>query len=130
MAYKILVVDDSVDIAETVKNRLKREGYEAVSAFDGEDALVKVKEEDPDIIILDLMMPKLNGFEVLREIREKHNERWRPVIIVSAKDEIESLEQCYNLEADHYLTKPCSIENILKGVKTMISLMSARIEKT
>ena len=130
MAYKILVVDDNKDIAEVVRDRLIREGYAAIAAFDGEEALLKVKEEDPDIIILDLMMPKLNGFEVLKEVREKYNQRWRPVIVVSAKTELESLEKCYNMQADHYLTKPCSIENVLKGVRTMISLMSARLDKS
>ena len=130
MAYKILVVDDDQDIAGIVRDRLIREGYTAVAAFDGEEALVKLKEDDPDIIILDLMMPNLNGFEVLKEIRKKYNDRWRPVIIVSAKTELESLEKCYDLEADHYLTKPCTIENVLKGVRTMISLMPVRLENT
>jgi len=128
MAYKLLVVDDNKDVVETLQRRLTKEGYEVSAAYDGEEALQKVKEADPDIILLDLMMPKLNGFEVLKEVREKFKDRWRPIIIISAKDELESMQKCYSMEADHYLTKPCSIENILQGIRTMISLLCARIK--
>lgn len=128
MVYKILVVDDERDAADVIKNRLIREGYKAVTAYDGQEALEKIKEENPDIILLDLMMPKFNGFEVLKELREKFKDKWRPVIIVSAQDEIASLEKCYGMEADHYLTKPCDIEHILRGIRIMISLIPARIK--
>ncbi|MEK6568419.1 MAG: response regulator, partial [Candidatus Omnitrophota bacterium] len=62
MVYKILVVDDEHDVADAIRSRLIRQGYTAVTAYDGEEALLKIKEENPDIILLDLMMPKLNGF--------------------------------------------------------------------
>lgn len=126
MVYKLLVVDDDKDIRETLESRLLREGYEVSIASDGEEALVKVREDNPDVVILDLMLPKLNGFDVLKEIREKYIDKWRPVIILSAKTELESLKKCYNLEADHYLTKPCSIEKLLRGIETMISLIPLR----
>lgn len=127
MAYKILVVDDEEDVVENLSKRLLREGYEVFVAFDGEEALISVKENNPDIILLDLMLPKLNGFDVLKEVKEKHSDKWRPTIIVSAKTELESVKDCYNLEADHYLTKPCSMESILQGIETMISLLPFRI---
>jgi len=129
MAYKLLVVDDDKDIVETLQKRLKAEGYEVITAFDGEEALVKVKDANPDIILLDLMLPKLNGFDVLKEIREKFSDKWRPVIIVSAQTDLESVKKGYNMEADHYLTKPCSVENILHGITTMISLIPHRKDK-
>ena len=129
MAYKILIVDDDRDISETLKHRLIQEGYEAVLAFDGEEALRKIKEEDPQIIILDIMLPKMDGYAVLREIREKFKDKWRPVIMITAKDELESVKTCYNLEADHYLTKPCTIEHVLRGIRTMISLMPVRLQE-
>src|SRR3989338_9074408 len=106
MAYKLLVVDDDKAIVEMLKQKLLEEGYEVVVAFDGEEALLKLKEDNPDVILLDLMMPKLNGFDVLKEIRQIYKDRWRPVIIISAKSDLESLKTCYDLEADHYLTKP------------------------
>ena len=126
MSYKLLVVDDEKDIVETLQKRLLEEGYEVVVAFDGEEALVRVKEDSPDIILLDLMLPKLNGFEVLKEVREKYKDKWRPIIIISAKTDLESVKKGYGMEADHYLTKPCSMENILRGIRTMISLIPLR----
>ena len=126
MAYKLLVVDDDKEITEMLQKRLIREGYEVVVAFDGEEALAKAKETNPDVILLDLMMPRLNGFEVLKEIRKNYKDKWRPIIIISAKTELDSVKQCYDLEADHYLTKPCSMENILRGIRTMISLIPLR----
>lgn len=126
MAYKLLIVDDDKEIAETLRQRLTQEGYAVTLAFDGEEALVKVKEDNPDVILLDLMLPKLNGFEVLKEIREKYKDKWRPVIIISAKNELETVQKSYALEADHYLTKPCDMENILRGIRTMISLIPLR----
>lgn len=126
IAYRILVVDDDREIVETLAHRLVREGYEVVTAFDGEEAVNKVKTDNPDIILLDLLMPKMNGFEALKEIREKFRDRWRPIIIISAKTELESVKECYKMEADHYLTKPASMEDILRGIATMISLIPLR----
>jgi len=121
--YKVLVVDDEADIRDSLKRKLEREGYEVVLAPSGEEALARVKDSDPDIILLDLMLPGINGFEVLKEVKEKFIDRWRPVIIVSGQQDLESTKQCYRLEADHYLTKPCGVEHILEGIRTMISLM-------
>jgi DNA-binding response OmpR family regulator len=126
MACKVLLVDDDRDIVETLAKILTREGYEVVSAFDGEEGLQKVKDTNPDLVILDLVMPKLNGFDVLKEIREKHKDKWRPVIIVSATNDLEAIKKSYNLEADHYLTKPATVENILRGIRTMVSLIPLR----
>jgi DNA-binding response OmpR family regulator len=126
MSYKLLIVDDEEDIANALKSRFLREGYKVVLAFDGEEALEKVKSENPDIILLDLILPKLNGFDVLKEIRQNYNDKWRPVIILSVKGDLESLKKGYDLEADLYLTKPCAVEHILHGIKTMISLLPQR----
>jgi len=128
MTYKILVVDDEEVITETLSRMLTREGYQVVVAFDGEEALQKIVTDNPDIILLDLMMPKLNGFETLREIRKRFKDKWRPVIIISGQSELETLKKCYDMDADHYLTKPCSIENILHGISTMVSLLPLRRE--
>lgn len=126
MAHKILIVDDDKEIVEMLKVKLTQEGYETAEAYDGEKALEKVEKEDPDLVLLDLMLPKINGFEVLKQIREKHKDKWRPVIILSAKTDLEFVKKGYSMEADHYLTKPCSMENILRGIRTMISLMPLR----
>ena len=123
MDYKILIVDDERDVAGILEGRLVKEGYAVAAAYDGEEALARVKADNPDIILLDLMLPKLNGFEVLKELRGSFRDKWRPVIIISAKHELDSVKKGYDLEADHYLTKPCSMENILQAIETMISLI-------
>ena len=79
-------------------------------------------------MLLDLNLPKLNGFDVLKEIRKNYNDKWRPVIIISAQNELEIVKKSYNLEADHYLAKPCTLENVLRGIRTMISLIPLRIK--
>jgi DNA-binding response OmpR family regulator len=125
--FKILVVDDEKDIVEFVERKLQQEGYLTVCAYDGEDALLKVKSDNPDMVILDLTMPKLNGFEVLKEIRDKYTDKWRPVIIVSGNSELESLKKSYNMEADLYLNKPCEMVHLLRGIKTLQSFIPLRI---
>jgi two-component system response regulator VicR len=129
MGFKILVVDDEPDIVQVVSGRLAREGYEVATAFDGEEALSKFAAFDPDLVLLDLTMPKLNGFEVLKQIREKYKDRWRPVIIISAQTDLDTLRKSYDMEADHYLAKPCAMDVILRGIETMRSLIPLRIKQ-
>ena len=83
MAKKILVVDDEKPISDIIKFNLEKEGYEVVVAFDGEEALEKVEGEKPNLIILDLMLPKIDGLEVAKRVRAKHT---TPIIMVTAKD--------------------------------------------
>ncbi|MCX7927178.1 MAG: response regulator [Candidatus Omnitrophica bacterium] len=128
MGIKILVVDDEPDVLITIKNRLVREGFSVITASDGEEALMCMYRDNPDILLLDLMMPKKNGFEVLKEVREKFTDKWRPVIIVTANADLETTKRCYAMEADHYLIKPCSLEEVVKAVRTMIALMKQRIQ--
>lgn len=129
MAYKLLLVDDEQDVVEILEKKLVRQGYDVVTALDGQEALVKMRQDNPDIILLDLMLPKKNGMEVLREIRQDYKDKWRPIIIISAKHELDAIKGCYSLEADHYLTKPCGVESILRSIETMISLIPLRQEQ-
>jgi DNA-binding response OmpR family regulator len=126
--YTILVVDDDRDIVETLQKRLVQEGYRVVTAFDGDEALAQFDTHNPDLLLLDLMMPARNGFEVLKEVRQRSRDRWRPVIIVSASADLESIKKSYDMDADHYLTKPCNLNAVLSGIRTMISLIPARRE--
>lgn len=126
MAYRILVVDDEAEIVALLTEKLLKHGYAVSSAADGEEALAKVASDNPDIILLDLMLPKLNGFQVLKEVRARFKDKWRPIIIVSGKTELASVKESYSLEADHYLTKPCDLDKILRGIETMISLIPLR----
>ena len=111
---KILVVDDEKPISEIVKYNLVKEGYEVFTAYDGEEALEKVEEVEPDLIILDLMLPKMDGLEVAREVRKTHD---MPIIMVTAKDS--EIDKVLGLElgADDYVTKPFSNRELVARVK-------------
>ena len=111
---KILVVDDEKPISDIVKFNLTKEGYEVFTAYDGEEALEKVEEVMPDLIILDLMLPKKDGLEVCREVRKNHD---MPIIMVTAKDS--EIDKVLGLElgADDYVTKPFSNRELTARVK-------------
>lgn len=114
MAKKILVVDDEKPIVDIEKFNLEKEGYEVVEAYDGQQALEQVEASNPDLIILDLMLPKIDGLEVAREIRKTKD---TPIIMVTAKDS--ELDKVLGLElgADDYVTKPFSNRELVARVK-------------
>lgn len=111
---KILIVDDEKPISDIIKFNLTKEGYETITAFDGREAITKFEEEDPDLIILDLMLPELDGLEVAKEVRKTSH---IPIIILSAKDS--EFDKVIGLEigADDYVTKPFSNRELLARVK-------------
>ena len=103
MGYKILIADDEAEIRSLLKLYLENDGYSVVEAKDGAEALIKIKEHSPDLCVLDIMMPELDGYQVLRKMRECSN---IPVIILSAKDADSEKILGLNLGADDYLSKP------------------------
>lgn len=111
---KILVVDDEKPISDIVKFNLAKEGYGVYTAYDGEEALEKVTEVEPDLILLDLMLPKMDGLEVAREVRKTYD---MPIIMVTAKDS--EIDKVLGLElgADDYVTKPFSNRELVARVK-------------
>lgn len=111
---KILVVDDEKPISDIVKFNLSKEGYEVFTAFDGEEAVEMVSEVEPDLILLDLMLPKKDGLEVCREVRKNYD---TPIIMVTAKDS--EIDKVLGLElgADDYVTKPFSNRELVARVK-------------
>ncbi|MBN1870193.1 MAG: response regulator [Candidatus Omnitrophica bacterium] len=124
---KILVADDEPEILKIMTKKIAERGYAVISAADGEEAWQKIRNESPDIIVLDLNMPKKNGFEVLQELREHPpEEKWQPVIIVSARGEMDDVKKGLSLEAEHYLVKPCSVDRILIAIKLMAGLIPQR----
>ncbi|MYV05928.1 response regulator YycF [Furfurilactobacillus milii] len=111
---KILVVDDEKPISDIIKFNLEKEGYDVVTAADGEEAIAKVDDEQPDLILLDLMLPKIDGLEVARRVRTKYT---TPIIMVTAKDS--EIDKVLGLElgADDYVTKPFSNRELVARVK-------------
>ena len=124
---KILVADDEDAVLEIMARKIASQGYEVSTAKDGQEAWGMVTAQLPDLIILDLNMPKMDGWAVLRQLRlNPPTRRWVPVIIVSAQSELESFKKGVSLQADHYLTKPCQIEDILRAIRLMLSLIPQR----
>ncbi|MCK7607774.1 response regulator YycF [Geobacillus stearothermophilus] len=114
MEKRILVVDDEKLIADILQFNLQKEGYEVICAYDGEEALQKVEETMPDLILLDIMLPLKDGMEVCREVRKKYD---MPIIMLTAKDS--EIDKVLGLElgADDYVTKPFSTRELLARVK-------------
>jgi two-component system response regulator VicR len=114
MDKKILVVDDEKPIADILQFNLKKEGFEVYCAYDGNEALEMVEEVQPDIILLDIMLPLRDGMEVCREVRKKYD---MPIIMLTAKDS--EIDKVLGLElgADDYVTKPFSTRELIARVK-------------
>lgn len=114
---KILVVDDEPRITELLDSYLEKEGYDVKTAADGEAALASAESEQPDLILLDLMLPKKNGYEVCREIRAKSNV---PIIMLTARDEEPDKIVGLELGADDYITKPFSPREVVARVRAVL----------
>jgi two-component system, OmpR family, response regulator VicR len=114
MEKVILVVDDEKPIADILQFNLEKEGYKVVCAYDGQAALEKVEEVNPDLILLDIMLPYKDGMEVCREVRKKYD---MPIVMLTAKDS--EIDKVLGLElgADDYVTKPFSTRELLARVK-------------
>jgi two-component system response regulator VicR len=112
---KVLIVDDEKNISDIVKFNLTKSGYEAMCAYDGEDGLKKALSENVDLIILDVMLPKMDGFEVLKKVREK--KKYVPILMLTARED--EVDKILGLEwgADDYVTKPFSMRELLARVK-------------
>ena len=117
---RILVVDDEVDFLEILKKRLESEGYEVVTASDGKQAIEKVKKVRPDAVLLDIMMPEINGIDVLTMIREEDKEL--PVFMVTAFSNEERLKLANKLNASGYIIKTSDLKKELEKMKSMIEI--------
>lgn len=111
---KILVVDDEKPISDIIKFNLVKEGYNVVCAFDGDEALKMVYQVNPDLVILDVMLPKLDGFQVCRKVRESFS---MPIIMLTAKEEEVDKVLGLELGADDYITKPFGMRELIARVK-------------
>jgi CheY-like chemotaxis protein len=121
LSKRILVFDDSSDTVEVVSALVEGKGFSVVTALGGEVALEKVKENQPDLVILDVMMPGMNGLEVLERLRTGPETASIPVIFLTAKDQHSDLHQGYRLGADYYIAKPFTCAQLLYGVNLLQS---------
>ena len=115
---KILVVDDDPAVRESLRRSLIFNGYSIVLAADGEEALAKVQSERPDMVILDVMMPKLDGLEVCRELRSQGEDT--PILLLTARDSVSERVAGLDAGADDYLTKPFALEELLARTRSLV----------
>jgi len=117
---KILIIDDEEDMANILSFRLDSLGYEIITANNGLEGLEKAQLEKPNLILLDIMMPKINGFEVLRRLKENPVTKYTPVIMLTGRGESESLFKAEELGSTDYIIKPFESQELLDLIKRYI----------
>ncbi|MDD3921509.1 MAG: response regulator transcription factor [Eubacteriales bacterium] len=122
---KILIIEDEAKIARFVELELKHEGYEVQTAFDGRSGLALCLSWQPDLLILDLMLPELSGIEVCRRLRQQSD---IPIIMLTAKDDVSDKVMGLDMGADDYMTKPFAIEELLARIR--VSLKKHRLDQS
>ncbi len=121
---KILIVDDNKVNVELLRTQLKPYPYDLETAYDGEEALAKVQKTNPDLILLDLMMPKVSGFEVCRAIKQNKETQFIPVIVITALQELDDKLKAIELGADDFLIKPINRLELTTRIKSLLHLKS------
>ena len=119
---KILVVDDQDENVYLLKILLGSNNYDIIEAYTGEEALEKVEEHQPNLILLDIMLPGIDGYEVCRRIRENPKHKFLPIIMLTAKRDIESKIEGLEYGANDYLTKPFNRQEVLARVKSLLTI--------
>jgi len=122
MTKKILIADDEVNIVISLEFLMKREGFEVVIASDGEEAIAKIREEKPDLVLLDVMMPRKTGFEVCQEVRSNPELQDLKILMLTAKGRDTEVAKGMALGADEYMTKPFSTHELVERVKGLLGL--------
>lgn len=122
-AKKILVVDDEEHVVAAIVTNLQLEGYEVIPAYNGTEALELVREEKPDLVVLDVMMPEMNGWEVLQSLKTDPATEDLPVIMLTALSQDRDIERGWELEANAYLTKPFDPAKLIRIVREQFELL-------
>ena len=117
---RILIVDDEPDLVETLQTRLEQENFECLIAYDGNSALELARKEAPDLIILDLMLPGLDGYKVSRLLKFQEELMHIPIIMLTARDKSEDRLLGEQTGADYYMTKPFSMDKLVAKIKEFL----------
>jgi len=120
MTKKVLIVDDEKNIAISVQFLMKREGFEVLVAHDGEEGLAQIRSERPDLVLLDVMMPKLDGFEVCKAVRADSELDGIRIVMLTAKGREAEIEKGISLGADAYMPKPFSTSELVDKVNELL----------
>ncbi len=116
---RVLLVDDEVDFVEALRVRLEDSNYEVIVAYDGEEGLERAEREEPDLIILDIMLPKIGGFDVCRKLKIDENFKNIPIIMLSAKFQANDINFGMTMGADAYITKPLEPQVLLAKMREL-----------
>ena len=122
---KVLVIDDSKTIRRTAETLLAKEGCEVFTAIDGFDALAKIADHQPDIVFVDIMMPRLDGYQTCALIKKNSRFHMMPVVMLSSKDGLFDRARGRMVGSDQYLTKPFTKESLLKAVAAHVKSIAA-----
>ncbi len=122
MAKKVLIADDEPNIVISLEFLLRREGFEVLVAVDGEEALAKAHAERPDLVLLDVMMPKINGFDVCQALRADRDLDGVRIVMLTAKGRETEISKGLALGADAYVTKPFSTRELVVQVRSLLGL--------
>ena len=117
---KILIVDDEVDLVKTIRFSMEAEGYKVLVSYSGEDALNQARTEVPDLILLDIMLPKLDGYRVCRLLKFDEQYKNIPILMLTAKTQEKDKLLGKETGADEYITKPFDMDELMKKVKTYL----------
>jgi two-component system sensor histidine kinase/response regulator len=126
---KILIVDDAEDTVELLKKRFRAEGYETSEAYNGEEALQKVPEYEPDLIVLDVMMPKIDGYEVCQRLKADEKTKYIPILMLTAKGEVEHKIKGLDIGADDYMGKPFDYKELSARIRSLLSIKATHEKK-
>ncbi|MEW6067984.1 MAG: response regulator [Nitrospirota bacterium] len=122
---KILIVEDTLDTVELLRKRLRADGYDTAEAYNGEEGLQKVSEYNPDLIILDVMMPKIDGYDVCKKLKTDESTRYIPILMLTAKTDVESKVKGLDIGADDYLPKPFNYNEISARIRSLLNIKVA-----
>jgi DNA-binding response OmpR family regulator len=119
---KVLIVDDEADIVKTIKFNLELENIECIEAYDGEVALAKAKKENPDLILLDVMLPKIQGYSIAKLLKFDLGYKHIPIIMLTARAQIYDIQLGQDVGADEYVTKPFDMDMLIRLVKKYLDM--------
>ena len=122
---KILIVDDTIDTVDLLRKRLRAEGYDTAEAYDGEECLRQVDAYRPDLIVLDVMMPKLDGYEVCRRLKADECTRYIPILMLTAKSDVEDKIKGLDTGADDYIPKPFNYQELSARIRSLLAIREA-----
>jgi len=123
---KILVIDDEQGFLDLMKEKLELDGYAIITADDGEKGMQEVQTQKPDLVICDIRMPKKDGYEVLKELRQNKDVQNTPFIMLTVVDDFDNIKRAYDEKADFYTTKPVEFSKLLKNIQILLNIKSLK----